>query len=189
MKNSLYAALFCVLTALSVSAQTKTSTTANAQIRALGAGDLITFKFEPAGGTTRVMFVAENFAHAEAAKAGILAINFAAGFFFAGETLSAAPDPVKLTFWVKSKKPRFAANHSLTLVTTKGTYDIGPSRYAAKLPQGMEYLNFEISREVLDAVAAPGTRLKLGSYEFTLLPQQAAGLKDFLRVSDPSLVN
>ena len=64
---------------------------------------------------SKVMAVAENFPDAEASRANVRAMNFAIGFFYLGQTLERAPDPILLTFWVLSKKPQFGENHSMTL--------------------------------------------------------------------------
>ncbi len=135
------------------------------------------------------MYVAENFSDSQASKAGIRAMNFAAGFFFAGNELSTAPDPVKLTFWAKSKKPRFADSHSFTVYVSGDVLELGEARYAAKAATGMEYLNFELSREVLSKIAnSSNVRFTLGSHEFTFTAGQLKGLAALLLVSDPAWV-
>ena len=133
------------------------------------------------------MYVAENFSNAEASKAGIRAINFAAGFFFAGSELRTAPDTVKLTFWAKSKKPRFSASHRLTVYLGGEVLDLGDARYAAKAATGMEYLNFELSREALTKIAnSSNVRFTVGEHEFTFTSGQLKGLAALLLVSDPA---
>ena len=40
----------------------------------------------------------------------------AMGFFYPGDALKEAPDPIMLTFWILTKKPRFAGVRSVTFV-------------------------------------------------------------------------
>ena len=68
-----------------------------------------------------------------------------------------------LTFWVLTKKPRFAENHNLLVTGESGRLDLGAARYAAKPRENMEYLNFEISREDLAKIAQDAAgRFSLG---------------------------
>ena len=53
--------------------------------------------------SSKLMGVGENFTDAEAKAAKVVAMNFAIGFFFPGQTLERAPDPIQLTFWILSK--------------------------------------------------------------------------------------
>jgi hypothetical protein len=187
MNKTFFVAVCAFLFAASASAQSKSLETASRQLRSLNADKQITLSHDAASGSGRMMYVAENFSDAEASRAGIQAMNFAAGFFFAGDELKAAPDPVKLTFWVKSKKPRFATSHGLTIYADGAAVVLGDSRYAAKADRNMEYLNFELSREVLKSIAErSAVKIRLGEHEFTLTPAQLKGLAAFLLVSDPA---
>jgi len=187
MKNIVFLVVCAFFLASAVSAQTKSLETASRQLRSLKADKHITLSHDAASGSGRIMYVAENFSDADASRAGIQAMNFAAGFFFAGSELKAAPDPVKLTFWVKSKKPRFAASHGLTVYADGEVIELGDSRYAAKAGRNMEYLNFEVSREVLKSIAErSAVKIRLGEHEFTLTSGQIKGLAALLLVSDPA---
>ena len=187
MKKYIFLAVFVLLCGSSAIAQPKSLETAARQLKSLKADTRITINHDPASGSGRIMYVAENFSDSQASKAGIRAMNFAAGFFFAGNELSTAPDPVKLTFWAKSKKPRFAGSHSFTVYVSGDVLELGEARYAAKAATGMEYLNFELSREVLSKIAnSSNVRFTLGSHEFTFTAGQLKGLAALLLVSDPA---
>ena len=187
MKTIIFLAIFVLFCGSSAIAQSKSLDTAARQLKSLKADKQITLDHDAASGSGRIMYVAENFPNAEASRAGIRAMNFAAGFFFAGNELSTAPDPVKLTFWAKSKKPRFSGSHGLTIYMGGEVLELGDARYAAKSATGMEYLNFEISREVLTLIAnRSNVRFTLGEHEFTFTAGQLKGLAALLLVSDPT---
>ncbi len=132
------------------------------------------------------MAVTGNFDDADAGRAGILAMNFAVGFMYAGETLEKAPQNVTLAFWVLTRRPRFAANHGL-FIGDASSPDLGPARYISRERDNMEYLNFEISREHLSQiVSSPSGRFRLGEAEFTFTRAQLKAISDLLILSDPS---
>ena len=109
-------------------------------------------------------------------------MNFAVGFMYAGQSLAKAPDSVIFTFWVLTKKPRFAASHNLTV----GNLDLGTARYISKPRENMEYLNFDITRESLAKIASsPEAKVKLGEFEISFTRNQIRNLTDLLVLSDP----
>lgn len=114
-----------------------------------------------------------------------MAMNFASGFFFVGESLAAAPERMQFTFWVMSKKPRFAAAHELEFIAGSESILVGAARYAAKPARNMEYLNYEISRTDLEKIAKQ-TRViaKIGAYDFQLTRHQLKSLADLLLITD-----
>lgn len=156
----------------------------NADINSQNRNGKIKLTFE--NGSSKIMAVSENFADAEAGAAKIMAMNFAAGFFYPGQTLDRAPDQILLTFWVMSKKPRFAENHSLNFYAGGEEIGIGDARYSGKARENMEYLNFSISRDVLVKVASnSNVQFKLGDANFTFTRDQMRMLADLLELSDP----
>ena len=187
MKHSLLIALALLAFVQFGTAQTKSVDAAIAQSKKLRADKSISISYDAASNTSRVMLVADNFPDGEAKRAGILAMNFAAGFFFAGSELGSAPTPIKLTFWVKSKKPRFAEHHGLTLYAGSEVIEAGSARYAAKPRQNMEYLNFELDRALLEKIAKQSNvKFKLGDHEFTFTESQLRRIADLLLISDPA---
>ena len=131
------------------------------------------------------MAVAENFDDGETGRAGIRAMNFAMGVFYPGSEITVAPDPVMLSFWVKTKSPRFATSHNLTIISDGVTIDLGDARYAAKSREDMEYLNFNFTRSQLRQIAAGNSvHARLGTHEFTLNAAQIKLIRDFLAVTN-----
>ena len=135
--------------------------------------------------TSKIMASADSVDQKESSRAGIQAMNFGMAVFYPGTSFAAAPDPINLTFWVMTKKPRFASDNKWTVSLAKGPLDLGAPVYAAKPATNMEYLNFKISRANLAAIAAEkAVKFKLGSAEFTFTPSQLALLRNFLAVTD-----
>ena len=155
------------------------------RIRRLDAGTKMTVTFDSVSGTSKIMAVSENFSKDDTARAGLLAMNFAIGHLYPGDTLVKSPESFLLTFWVMSKKPRFGANHAMTVALRDEMLVIGSARYVAKAREQMEYLNFEISRENLAKIAGQtDVRFQLGDQEFTLTKSQMKLLADLLMVTE-----
>ena len=186
MKNLfLIACVVCLLSATALS-QVKSNDTVSQQIRRLGSSKTFTLVFDDSGNNSKLMGVSENFSDADAGSAGVRAMNFAAGFFYAGDGIAEAPREIMLTFWVLTKKPRFAENHHLTVRTASETIDIGDARYSPKPRSDMEYLNFVISRDALARIAGgSNVRFRLGDHDFTFTRSQMKLLADLLLLSDP----
>jgi hypothetical protein len=161
----------------------KTNDTIAKQIRSLKADKSISLTSD--ANSSKIMGTAESFDQKESSKAGIQAMNFGMAVFYAGKSISAAPDPIALTFWVMTKKPRFATDNKWTANVGKDTLDLGSPVYAAKGGSNMEYLNFKISRANLAKIAGgTAVKFKLGSAEFTFTPSQLALFRNFLAVTD-----
>ena len=156
-----------------------------ARIQQLGAGKKISLTFDSVSGTSKIMAVSENFSKDDTGRAGLLAMNFAIGHIYPGDSMVKSPESFLLTFWVMSKKPRFGANHSMTVALRDEMLVIGSARYAAKPREQMEYLNFEVSRENLSKIASQSdVRIQLGDEQFTLTPSQLKLLADLLVVTE-----
>lgn len=170
------------LLTLSVSAQ-KTNDAVQKQIKSLKADKNIELSWD--GGATKVFAHAENFADAEARKAGVDAMNFGMAYFYPGTTLNAPPETINLTFWVLTKKPQFGAD-SKWIVTLPGeTLDLGVPQYTSKPSNKMEYLNFVIKRSDLAKIAAAsGVKFKLDKADLTFTPGQLQMFRDILSLSD-----
>ena len=166
------------------SAQTLSNETITNRIRAERADKTITLTSDPASKTSKIMAVSDNFVNSEASRAGLLAMNFAIGFYYPGEELKDSPETFQLSFWVLTKKPRFAAGHDMTVVLPDEMLVIGSGRYVSKPRDEIEYLNFEVSRENLTKIAAQTeTRFKLGDHDFTFTRSQMKLLADLLTVT------
>lgn len=165
--------------------QTITNEVLQTRINSAHAENNIALTFEQDSKTTKVMAVSENFSKDEAGRSGILAMNFAIGCFYPGDALRKSPDSFLLTFWVLAKRPRFGANHSLTVTLRDEVLVVGSARYTPKLREQMEYLNFEISRESLTKIAGHAdVRIQLGDEAFTFTRSQMKLLADLLMITD-----
>ena len=177
----LLATLFLLSSGTFSFAQSKNNETLIHQIRALRADRSI--QITESGGTTKIMAVAENFSDRESKAAGVQAMNFAMGFFYPGAEMKSAPGDIHLAFWILSKKPQFAAARDFKMMNRGETVALTATRYSAKQLQGMEYLNFSVSREDLEKMKnAAGAKIALGTCEFTITPAQAATIDNLLQV-------
>lgn len=180
--------VICLLTFASAALpQAKTNDSINRQISALKSEKIFTVSYDQGGNSSKLMAVAENFANSEAERSGVLAMNFAAGFFYAGNALQQSPDRIMLTFWVLGKKPRFAESHDLRVFAGQEILEIGSGRYSARARENMEYLNFELAREDVAKIAAQSSvRFTLGEREFTFTRQHLKIFADLLLISGVS---
>ena len=180
MKKLIIISLTILLSSLAAAAQ-KSNADLSSQIK----NSKIKLTFD--GGSSKLMAVSENFPDSEAKAAKIVAMNFAAGFFYSGDKLEHTPKQIMLTFWVMSKEPQFAEKHSLTIYSGGEIFEIGDARYSGKPQQNMEYLNFVISRDVLaKACSFSDVQLKLGDSSFAFTKDHLRMLADLLILSDPS---
>jgi hypothetical protein len=186
MPRILLTVFITLLVCTAALAQSKSNDEINKQIKQLNIQKNITVSFD--GNTSKVMGIADNFADKDASRIGIQAMNFAIGFFFFGDKLQSAPDPILLTFWVLSKKPRFAENHEVAIDFGNETVSLGEVRYAAKPRENMEYLNCKITREQLERIVKnPNSTVRISQAAFKFSPDQLRLLADMLNVSDPEI--
>lgn len=175
-------AIFCFT--LTISAQ-KTNDSIAKQIKSLKADKQIMLTYDSGSNASKIMAKADNFDGKEASAAGIQAMNFGMAFFYPGKTLTAPPETINLTFWVLTKRPKFAEAHHWTVKLDKETLDLGDARYTAKSGNNMEYLNFKIARADLAKIAvSKDVKFKLGNGEFTFTPEHIAIFKNLLEISD-----
>lgn len=179
MKTQLLLIITLLLFSSAAQAQ-KTNEQLATQIR----NNKIKLSFE--GGTTKLMAVAENFPDSEARAARVMAMNFAVGFFYPGQSLERMPSEMLFTFWVMSKKPVFVEKHALTFYAGGEEIIVGDGRYSGRARENMEYLNFYVSRDVLVKIASnSNVHLKLGDATFKFTSGQMRMLADLLELSDP----
>ncbi len=183
MKRSILLAFFVSVVVSSASAQVSNETL-QTRIRSAQADKSFALTHDAAASTSKLMAVSDNVSKDDANRAGILAMNFAIGHFYAGDALTKEPDSFLLTFWVLTKKPRFGANHAMTVALRDEMLVIGSARYVAKPAQQMEYLNFEISQANLTKIAGQSdVRFMLGNQEFTFTKSQMKLLADLLMIT------
>ena len=185
MKPLVYFAVGILLASASINAQSKPNDTVARQLRSLGSDGVITLSHDHGSNMSKLMAVSGNFPDSEAKAADVRAMNFAAGFLYPGQSLDKSPDPILLTFWVLSKHNRFGNGHALVVQVDGETLDLGDSRYVARPRDGMEYLNFNLSRDVLARIAAgSNVRFTLGGANFTFSRDQLKILANLLLLSD-----
>jgi hypothetical protein len=183
MKNITLVALFILLLALAASAQ-KTNDAISKQIKSLKADKNISLEYDTASNSSKIFVRADNFADAEAKKAGIQAMNFGMAHTYVGQALAAPPESFDLAFWVLTKHPRFATSNTWTATLGIDTLDLGDARYGGKPREDMEYLNFHVSRENLVKIAAEtNVKFKLGEAQFTFTPAQLTLFKNLLAIT------
>ena len=178
--------LLILATALSssISAQTKSNEAISRQLKGLSSAKVIELTYDAPSNVSKIRAVTENFPDAD--RAGVQAMNFAIGFMYLGKGIAKTPETVILTFWVLTRKPRFAVNPKLVINGPRGDRDLGPARYVAKPREGMEYLNFEVPRSDLELMASKaGSTFTLGETRFTFTARQQQVIADLLLISDP----
>ena len=185
MKSTAVVLLCVFVFAITLSAQPISNETMRSRIRSARAEKSIELVFDEAGRTTKLMAVSESFEKNETARAELLAMNFALGCFYPGDTLAKSPETYLFTFWVLTKKPRFGENHTMTAALKNEMLVIGSARYIAKPREQMEYLNFEISREHLTRIAAQSdVQFMLGDETFTFTRGQTKLIADVLSITE-----
>lgn len=166
------------LSVFAAHAQTKSNAAIQQQLKSLGSGQ-ISVEYDEASKVTKIKGVAENFANDEAKRAGVKAMNFAAGVIYPGSGLDRSPEPIMFSFWVLSGKPRFGGDQSFNVFLGNETLQLGDARYVARARDGMEYLNFNLTREQLREIAKGSkVRFLLGRKDFTFTPSQLKLLAD-----------
>jgi hypothetical protein len=181
MKKIIFAVTLIIALSVFAQAQAKSNNAIADQIKTLGSSK-IELTYDRNSNVSKLMAVSDNFP--DAGKAGVQAVNFAIGFMYPGQELTRPPENILLTFWVLTKKPRFAANHNLVLDSGR---DLGVARYTPKPRQDMEYLNFEISRaDLAEIVSRPNAGFKLGEFQLSFTRSQQKAISDLLILSDPA---
>lgn len=177
----LFLALFLSSTA---NAQFRSNESIRQHIKSLGSEGSITVSYDSGSNVTTMRAVSENFANDEAKRGGLRAMNFAAGALYSGNGLGKPLDPIMLSFWALSPKPRFGSDHSLAVITGNETLSFGNARYVARARDGMEYLNFDITREQLRKMATQlNVKVLLGQKEFNFTRPQLKLLADLYLIT------
>lgn len=182
--------LILIITAAAFS-QSKSNDQIERQIKALKVEKTIELNYNEAGGTSKIFARGEDFGRDADKRANVEGFSFGMAFFYAGKALTAAPAApaeINLTFWVQTKKPRFAEAHHLTVVAGGETIDLGDARYVSKPNEKMEYLNFRIPREIFARIArSTGARIKIGAAEFVFTAEHLKIFDAIAKISDPKI--
>jgi hypothetical protein len=187
MKKYFLLPLLVFLTVGAAFGQTKSNEAIAKQIKDLKAEKNITLSYDEASKTSKIMVVGDDFGSEQDKRAGVEALNFGMAFFYPGKALTTAPGEINFTFWVLTKKPKFAASHAWTATIGSETLDLGDARYVSKPKENMEYLNFKISRANLEKIAqGKDVKLKLGDSELKFTPEHLRTFANLLKISDPT---
>ena len=171
MKHLLLFIALLVFTS-AAAAQTKSNDVIQQQLKSLGSRQ-IGVNYNEGSKATTIKAVSENFSNDEAKRAGVRAMNFAVGVIYPGAGLDRSPEQYMLSFWVMSGKPRFGEDHTFNVFLGSETLQLGNARYSFRERDGMEYLNFNLTREQLKKIAAESrVRFLLGRHDFTFTPSQ-----------------
>lgn len=167
-------------------AQSKPNASIETAIRKTGKQNTFRLSYDPDSNVSKLMMISGNFPSSDMGRIGVEAMHFVVGFMYSGQEISSRPDSMILTFWVLSRKPRFAKDHGLVLSSGVDRTDLGQARYISKTRENMEYLNFNIDWSDLEKIAS-GTvgEIKLGDHRLNLTAQQKNDLLGLLRLSDP----
>lgn len=191
MKKVFLTAAIVLAAAVLAAAQAKTNEQIEKQIKSLKADKNINLSYNSDGGTSKIFAVGEDFGKVQDERAGLRNFNFGMAFFYAGKSLTAAPETINWTFWVYySKKPRFVDAHNVTISAGGETLDLGDARYVVKMNEGREFLNFVVPRQTLVKIAqAADVKMKIGTAEFAFTPEQIRTLANVVKIADPGAVN
>ncbi len=154
---------FSLLLSIPLNAQVKSNSSLEQQLKA--SGSIATVTFDPNSKVTTLKGVAENFSESDTKRASVKAMNFAVGALYSGDKIERSIDPLTLSFWIMSGKPRFGNDQTLVVVVGSDRTDLGRGRYVARR-DGMEFLNFSLTRDQFAKVAEADTFI-IGGKQFT----------------------
>ena len=156
------------------------------QIKKLKAEKAAFSSYDDSSKASKLVIFGNDFAEDQAKRAGLDSLRFGMAFFYVGRELTAAPDLINLTFTAQTKKPRFAENHSVVITADNEIFDLGEARYVSKPNNNVEYLNFQVKREMLAKIAkADKITAKIGNFDFEFSPVQRQTFVNLIALSDP----
>lgn len=165
-------------------AQSKPNSAITKQIKDFNGEKDFALEYFENGNSTKLMFFGEDFGRSQTESAGIKSLTFGMMFFYPGKSLDTEPAAVNLTFWVETKKPKFAQSNNFSVFTAGETIDLGKARYAVKQRENREFLNFVISFETLKKIAQNANgNLKIGDYNFKFTPEHLKRLSEFVKLA------
>jgi hypothetical protein len=180
--------LLILMSATWAFSQTKSSEAIAAQLKTLKADKIFSLNYDKNSDTSKILGFSEDFGKEQNKRNAVSSLRFGLAFFFLGKELKSAPTEYTLTFQAGTKRAKFADAHSLTFTIDDQVLNLGEARYANK-NQGIEYLNFKLSREQLAKLAKGKTaRMKIGNAEYTLTAAHLKMFADFYALSDPATI-
>ena len=156
------------------------------QIKNIKAEKAAFYSYDSSSNASKLVIFGNDFAKDQSKRAGLESLRFGMAFFYVGNSLKTAPEMINLTFTAQTKEPRFTANHSVKITADNETFDLGDARYISKSRENVEYLNFQIKREMLVQIAkAAKITAKIGDYDFEFAPVQRQTFVNLIALSDP----
>lgn len=180
--------LMILMSAIAAFAQSKTGEAIAKQLKTLKADKIYSLNYDKNSDASKIYGFSEDFGKEANKRNAVESFRFGLAFFFLGQELKTAPTEYTLTFQAGTKKAKFAEAHALKFTIDNEVLDLGEARYANK-NQGIEYLNFKLTREQLGKLAkGKNVSLKIGSAEYTLAPANLKMFADLFALSDPAIV-
>lgn len=168
--------------------QSKSNDVILQQIKEANAEKTITLQYDAAGNSSKVMLFSEDFGKSQYESLGLKSLSFGMAFFYAGKNLMAPPTTVNLTFWVQTKKPKFADEHNAAIVSGAEIFNLGEARYVSRPNENMEYLNLVVPYETLMKMTDANAVLNLGTAQFKFTPAQRKSVATLVKISDPAML-
>ncbi len=180
-------ALFLILlSAAAAVSQTKNDAAMAQRLKDLKADKEFLLVYDEAGNTSKIYGFSADFGREQNRRNQVESFRFGLAFLFAGQTLKAVPEEYLLTFQAATKRAKFADAHRLIFTVDDTPLDLGEGRYANK-NEGIEYLNFKLSREQLSKLArGKNVSLKIGNADYSLSAENLKMLADLLALSEPA---
>ena len=179
--------ILILMSAIGAFAQSKTSQAIEKQLKTLKADKTLALVYDEKGDVSKIYGFSEDFGKEQDKRNAVESMRFGLAFFFLGRELKTAPAEYTLTFQAGTKKAKFAEAHALKFTIDNETLDLGEARYANK-NQGIEYLNFKLSREQLGKLAKGKTvSMRIGAAELTLSGEQIKMFTDLYALSNPAV--
>ncbi len=177
--------LLMLTSAMFAFSQSKSAAALEKQLKTLKADKVFALKYDGANDNSKIYGFGADFGKEQDKRNAVESMRFGMAFNYAGRDLKAAPTEYLLTFQAGTKQSKFAEKHSLTFTIDGAALDLGAARYANK-NEGIEYLNFKLSREQLGKLAkGREIALKIGDAEFTLAAEHLKMFADLFALSDP----
>lgn len=187
MMQKIFVLILISMSAVGAFAQSKSGAAIEKQLKFLKADKTFALAYDEKGGVSKIYGFGEDFGKEQDKRNQVESMRFGLAFFFSGRELKTAPAEYTLTFQAGTKRAKFAESHSLKFTIDNEILDLGEARYANK-NQGIEYLNFKLSREQLSKLARGKTvSMKIGNADFTLSAAQVKMFADLLALSDPTV--
>lgn len=188
MNKRFFALVLILMSATFAFSQLKSGAAIEKQLKNLKADKVYALVYDKDADNSKVYGFGADFGNEQNKRNAIESFRFGMAFNFAGKDLKTVPIEYLLTFQAQMKRSKFAEWHDLKFTIDGVILDLGAARYANK-NEGIEYLNFKLTREQLETLAKGKVILmRIGDAEFTLPAEQRKMFTDLFALSDPASV-